>query len=129
MYVEEKTRMKINNIETKSLSETKLQSFGSKCLRKAQLPCLVPLLVHNPWHVGQVGLWHANCFCLPVVQHLWHVPLHQDLCSLREVLERDDVVVAHVEGIGVALGHMLLQLLVRKSKQLEDGVWGRRGGC
>ena len=35
---------------------------------------------------------------------------------------RDDVVVAHVEGIGVALGHLLLQLLVREAQQVKERV-------
>ena len=41
-----------------------------------------------------------------------------DLCRLLEVLEGDDVVVAHVEGVGVTLGHLLLHLLVREADQL-----------
>ena len=56
------------------------------------------------------------------MQHIGHVPLHQDLCCLLEVPEGYDVVVAHVEGIGVCLGHLLLQLLVRETDQLEKRV-------
>ena len=33
-----------------------------------------------------------------------------------------------VEGVGVALGHLLLQLLVREAEQLEHWVWGGGGG-
>ena len=43
-----------------------------------------------------------------------------DLCRLLEVLEGDDVVVAHVEGIGVALGGLLLKLLIREAEQLDN---------
>ena len=53
-------------------------------------------------------------------QDVRHVPLHQNSCRLLEVLEGDDVVVAHVEGVGVALGHLLLELIVREAKQLEE---------
>ena len=90
--------------------------------------CPVSLLINHPWYVGQVGLWHKDCPCLTVVQHLRHVPNHQHLCRLLEVLEGDDIVVAHVEGVGVALGHLLLQLLVREAEQLEHWVWGGGGG-
>ena len=54
--------------------------------------------------------------------------MSQDLCRLLEVLQGDIVVVAHVEGVGVALGHLLLQLLVREAEQLEHWVWGGGGG-
>ena len=76
------------------------------------LPCHVPLLINNPWHIGQVGLWHEERLRLTTVQDFWHIPLHQLFSRLLEVLEGDDVVVAHVEGIGVALGHLFLQLIV-----------------
>ena len=103
-------------------------SFHPKKLElwSIQLPllCLVPLLVNDPWHGGHVGLWHEDCFRLPVVQHVWHVPLHQCLGCLLEVLEGDDVAVPHVVGVGVALDHLLLQLLIREAKQLEQrGGW------
>ena len=58
-----------------------------------------------------------------VVQNFWHVSPHQFLSCPLEILEGDDVVVAHVEGIDVALGHLLLQLLVREAKQLEERMW------
>ena len=86
------------------------------------LPCHVPLLINNPWHIGQVGIWHEDRLRLTAVQDFWHVPLHQFFSRLSEVLEWDDVVVAHVKGIDVALGHLLLQLLVTEAKQLEKRV-------
>ena len=70
-----------------------------------------------------MGLWNEDCPRLSVVQHLRHVPLHQDPGRFLEVLEGDDVVVSHVEGIGVALGHLLLQLLVRETQQMEERMW------
>ena len=33
------------------------------------------------------------------MQYLRHISLHQGVCRLLEVLEWDDVVVAHVEGV------------------------------
>ena len=67
-----------------------------------------------------MGLWQEYCLLLPVVQNLRHISFHQDLCCNPEVLEGNDVVVAHVEGVGVALGYLLLELIVREAKQLEE---------
>merc|ERR1712012_104623 len=54
-------------------------------------PCVVPLFIDSPWHVGQVGLWYENCRCLCVVEDVRHGPLHQDFCCLLEVLKGDDI--------------------------------------
>ena len=60
------------------------------------------------------------------VQHLRHVPLHQGIGGLLVVLETPAM--AQVELVGVAPGHLLLQLLIGGSQEVEK--WSRvgRGG-